>query len=240
MSRQQSKVAKVRGPRQNLKKRQGTGVTTVATIPKAGSKIPRMSQVVPDKVIVPLKYIFNGILNNAAGMIASKSFKGNSAFDIDPAVGSQAIPGFAEWAAFFQNYRVRKVGYRAEFMTRDASIPYIGALAAVVPHITPFTANTFGVANYENARSKVVLLSAQNGKPIIMKGSFPLHEIVGDVACYTDDDYGSTTNTNPNNLVFLTVSYSTEPIATAIVAGMAMRLEIFQDCEFYNRRVLIS
>jgi len=33
-------------------------------------------------------------------------FKINSAYDIDAAYGSVAVPGFAEYGAFFQNYRV--------------------------------------------------------------------------------------------------------------------------------------
>jgi len=226
----------------NSSNRNNKGGADVSSVPvmQGERRITRLHHLVPDKVIVPLRYVYNGVITQAGFNTASKSFKMNSAFDIDPSVGSQAIPGFAEWAAFYQNYRVRRVKFKVEMLFRDNTGPLTGSMGVVCPAITPFSANTFTIANWEQAFSKICVLTSINGKPIVMRGNYGLHQLVGDPACYTDDDYAAATSTNPANLVFLHVGISTEPVSGVMTNGLGLRCEIYQDTEFYNRRVLAA
>lgn len=67
---------------------------------------------------VPFKYVVQGVLNNAGGVRASNRYN-TDAYDIDPSLGSTAMPGFTEWATLYQRFRPLKVRYEFEVANNE-------------------------------------------------------------------------------------------------------------------------
>lgn len=72
-------------------------------------KSPKM--MMPESWDTVLKYVVQNTLTNAAGFVCSVRF-GTNAYDVDPALGSTAMAGFTEFAAFYKKFRTLKIGYK--------------------------------------------------------------------------------------------------------------------------------
>jgi hypothetical protein len=78
------------------------------------------------------------LINNATGMAANVRFEPTYAYDVDPTVGSTAMPGFTELAGIYRLYRVQHATIRVSFSNIE-TFP-------VVAYICPV--NTDPGANY--------------------------------------------------------------------------------------------
>jgi hypothetical protein len=73
----------------------------------------------PSEYDTVLIYTVQDTVTNAAGFAASIRFR-NEAYDVDPALGSTAMPGFAEFAAFYARYRSLGIGYDFSVANQEA------------------------------------------------------------------------------------------------------------------------
>lgn len=101
-------------------------------------KAPRIGWA--QEFVTTLKFITIGTMNTIASTASSYRLTTN-AFDIDPALGGTAMPGFTEYAAFYSRFRTLRATYKVEFMNREAFnvLCYAGfsnSAAAVVGHTT--------------------------------------------------------------------------------------------------------
>lgn len=199
-------------------------------------KVVRIHNIVPPRVITTLKYIVNGTLNNVGGATASRQMNANGIYDVDPAVASTAVPGFAEWITFYQRYRVLKVRSSCKYSNSEAF--------AVVVNLgfepVFYAANAKTQAYYEGSCQKNDLLPVQSrvvGRPLSMTKRTV--DVVGDAMALNDLNYTGTSGTNPASLFYTSISATSVTGAFFTVGnGVAIRWEIFFDVEFFERRTL--
>jgi hypothetical protein len=112
MSKQRNRSAKplraVRGGSRSRK-------TGARTSPIYSS--PRI--VMPAEFTTKLVYSVLNTVTNVAGFAASIRF-GTNAYDVDPALGSTAMPGFAEFAGFYSRFRTMAIGYEFSVANEEA------------------------------------------------------------------------------------------------------------------------
>lgn len=69
--------------------------------------IPRGLGWAPRRVRMTTKYSVSKTLNNAGVQLANYRYNPTFCFDVDPLLGSTAMPGFTEWGAIYRFYRLR-------------------------------------------------------------------------------------------------------------------------------------
>ncbi len=87
---------------------------------KTVSSIPR-TLITPKTKIVHLRYIQAFDLDPAAGTVASHSFRANSCFDPDFAIGGGQPAGFDQWSVFYNNYEVERSVAKLEVLPSNSS-----------------------------------------------------------------------------------------------------------------------
>jgi hypothetical protein len=73
----------------------------------------------PQEYRTVLRYNTYGLVTAIAGFGASVKF-GTNAYDVDPAVGSTAMPYFAELAAIYGRFRTLRISYKFIVMNQEA------------------------------------------------------------------------------------------------------------------------
>jgi len=69
--------------------------------------IPRSLGWAPRRVLVTLRYSVFLVINHAGFQYANLRFNPTYAYDVDPTLGSTAMPGFTEWGSIYRYYRCR-------------------------------------------------------------------------------------------------------------------------------------
>jgi len=241
------KVVKVKGPRQNPRKHQNStrrggatefGKTSENKYKSTSDQIVFFKNIVPQRVVTRLKYLYTGFLMNNGFNAASVQLRANGIFDIDPALASAKVTGFDEWITFFTRYRVLKVKSSCIFSNRE-NFPILVNLG-IEP--TFFSPNSKNLVYFENANNKTWLLSNGSSggtkKLVINKTA---QEIYGDPAVYEDLIYIGTPTTNPSGLFYTSAAIDCSTAGTVMIAGGAtIRWEVEVDCEFFERRQFVS
>lgn len=92
---------------------------------------------------VTLKYLASGVINQTGLTYANVRYEPSYAYDVDPALGSTSMPGFAEYAAIYRLYRVRSSRIRVTYANLEA----FPVVFCICPANTDPGSNT---ANYKN------------------------------------------------------------------------------------------
>jgi len=201
----------------------------------ARPQLTRMATMIPREVDTLLEFTYSSILNAAAATSKGVRFQVNCAYDVDPVLGSTATPGFVEWSAFYQQYRV--VGYRYVFtVVNKEAFP---VLAVVVN--TNVDPGVGGYATYMgNPNTQKCLLSSNTGGPCThtFRGSHTTANIAGSIVAETDDSYASLVNTVPLNKIFCGLAI--DGIGSNVTAGVTYLFTCKMKIRFYERKQLSS
>jgi hypothetical protein len=66
------------------------------------------------------RYSVSKTLNNAGVQVANFRYQPSFCYDVDPLLGSTAMPGFTEWAAIYRYYRLRSSRISVMFANNEA------------------------------------------------------------------------------------------------------------------------
>lgn len=235
MSNRKMKVVKVRGPRQNSRKPRGTAGSGVAIVPigtNANAKLVLFKNIIPPSLVTRLRYIVNRNINNAGIQAASIQLNANGVYDVDPSLASTAVPGFNEFAALYQKYRVLKVKTSCTFVNREA-FPILCNLGF---DRSFYAANAKVLAFYESENQKTQILpSAQSsvGPSNTLSMSKTSMEMIGDMEGEGSANWANFVNGNPASLYYCSIAISGQNIGAALVLGAVVRWETEFDVEFY-------
>jgi len=79
-------------------------------------KSPR--HVMPQEYVTNLTYTTTGVLNSVGALLSSVKYR-TEAFDVDPALGSTAMPGFTELASIYARYRTLAISYKIHYSNNE-------------------------------------------------------------------------------------------------------------------------
>lgn len=145
--------------------------------------------------VTKLRFIAIGPLNSAGNITANYRWTSN-AFDVDPATGGTAMPGFAEYAVFYKRFRTLKIDYEVELMNREA-FPIVG--------MSGLTMENSPVVNHQNCGNpnwKIGTMGPLTGfNKLKLKDSKSIRQVDGtNQSMYDDLFVGSTAGTPPSRL----------------------------------------
>jgi len=191
----------------------------------------------PNSQLITLKYIANQTVNQAGFTFASYSYNANGAYDVDPALGSTAMPGFNEWSRLFVTNRVQTTKVKA-FLVNNENFPII--LNSTWLSNNSFSgANTFPPSEYGNRFSKTRMLSAKGGMDKVqISEKMAMDQLFGDQSYWGDVvQFEGTAASNPSTL-FQVVFGIASATGAPLVNGVSLYAE-FEFCiKFFDPRTL--
>jgi len=189
----------------------------------------------PSRICTRLRYAVFSKMNNAGSQVANNRYQPTYAYDVDPALGSTAMPGFSEYAGLYRFYRVQAAKIVVRFCNEDTTL---GAWCYITAtnydpgsnHVVGTTTSQLG-----QPQTKSVLLgSSAGGHPVaVMKAKATTASFAGAWDGNILDNYCAPTSgaSSPANNWFFDVGVYTTAVMTNGV-GTAVTMEV--DIEFFE------
>lgn len=198
--------------------------------------------ITPDRKNLRLKYIETTRTSFSGGVTSLiQVYKLNSAYDLSGTLGNTATPGFAEWKAFYNRYRVNMAVVKCTFSNVEDTPCYVGVWSNAYPpsNVTNWTTL---MESRGQKYSKCHLLGASNGgganKTLTL--IVPMARIVGNrLKQKADDRYEALMTTDPASLVYGYVWVASFDGA-GVIPQVACRIEITQYVTVYERAYLTT
>jgi hypothetical protein len=170
-------------------------------------------------------------MNFATNNFANTRFEPTNAYDVDPTLGSTAVPGFTELAGCYRFYRVKQFRVKCSFSNNDTTT---SAVCYVCPVNTDPGVNTTTYQQLlSNRRSVQKIVGPSTGNGIV-------NNITTDVSV---DDYGgvkwtgqldaycASTSSSPTNNIWVAVGIES---SAALTNGMAVNFNLIIEIEFFE------
>jgi len=167
-------------------------------------------------------------VNNTTFTFANVRFEPTFCYDIDPAVGSTAMPGFTELGALYRFYRM--VSCEADVGFSNIDTATVATVYICPTNIDPGANTTTAQNLLSNRRSVQRTIGPLNGNGIAnhLKSVFGIEDFGGVKWTGQLDQYcGSTAGTAPSNNIFLAVgAFTTPSMTTGILADVRLTIEV--------------
>jgi hypothetical protein len=176
------------------------------------------------------------ITEAGAGVGAFRYLRLNSVYDVDTTLGSTSTPGFAEWAAFYSNYRVWSTAVSAEVTVTGGGSGAV-ATVALVPNASqatlPSTPTIWSVQPQALHRNILVATSGGANKATFRR-RYDMASIfrITRAQFLSDFDFTATTGSNPSRQAFLACTVLGNAASSAFVAVYQMYVSM--EIEFFN------
>lgn len=231
-----SLARKKRGGKRNTSKRtgrQGKGSGGKLTGESAGTTlvIPASLGWAPRRLRVTLRYSVFKQLVNAGFQYANVRYTPTYCYDVDPLLGSTAMPGFTEYGAIYRFYRLRKSSIKVDFSNTEGS--------AMMCFVTPVNYDPGSNANPQGFMTssllcKKFLIGNTNGNGIgSIKHGVSTDVIAGVRDVQVADSYSapcSGSSSPANNWYWAVGVYSSANMVTGvyIVVDINCEIEFFE------------
>lgn len=220
------------GPQnRNMRKRNRKGPKRSRKPSPKGEIVYRGKHFMPPRFKTRLQFNKFGIINNAGAVNANIRFVPTYAYDVDPAVGSTALPGFTELAGCYRRYRVNSFTARTTFTNKEGS----GAVVWMCPVNFDPAVNTASYQNYlSNPDCRNRMLGVVSGNAV---GTLTVRSSVANFSgisnARVDDSTTASTTVAvaPVNNIWLGIGFVQNQVA---VNGVEYNLILHLEIEFYE------
>lgn len=162
------------------------------------------TRIAPDELDIRLMFRKTDQLTNGLGGVVAKSFHTNSAYDVDPSVGSTETLGFDEYAQMYSYYRVISYSYECTVINPGDRPIMFSVINSNTDATTAGTNYTLYSTN-PHCQSKLV---STIGSPNIhtFRKSIKISTMLGSPAPEIADSFRSLTSGNPSDLTWFTIA----------------------------------
>lgn len=191
----------------------------------------------PSTFRTTMKYIVQDIVTNVGGVLASIRFR-TDAYDVDPALASTAMPGFAELALIYARFRAIGMGYKFSVANQEAF-----SLSVIHGFSTSSIASGSLVLTYAgNPLFHTAILGPLTGQN---RGQFSqrktVREISGTDQSLFDDIYtGSTASATLATAGTVWCNFGILSPVALTAAGVLVTVEVTLDLELYRPLLLAT
>lgn len=197
----------------------------------------------PRRTFVKLRFADTTNYNFSSALdVANIRYRPSSAYDIDPNLASTATVGFAEYATFYQYYRVHGATIRVRVFNQ-ANIP-VGIVvfpANVDPGASLSYLNLRDYAANPGAVQKVCASLTGAPSAITITKHYSAAFVLGSNTYKYDDSYASLTNGNPGNNWYIGFgAFSLEGAAIAWTGKIDYTVDMVLEVEFFEPKLLTA
>jgi hypothetical protein len=181
-------------------------------------------------------------MTNNASAYTNIRYKWNSAYDVDPLVGSTTIAGYTEMSAFYSSYRVIGARVQISFCNQETfpSEVYCGPSGLLATD--PGANSSSGVDWMMNKDFRSSIISSKGGQDkTTIERSYKFSEIYSR-QILTDDSFAANVSSNPSLLIYFIIGAvplgASNTYTTA--GGIGVSVHIYLDTYFYSRKLLTT
>jgi hypothetical protein len=220
-------MPKKRGAKSGRRKLQyGSRQTQAGISPITGGRLTRCvlrsGQIVPDILIVPMKFA-TVISFNVAGGVGSYVFSQNSAFDPNVTGTGATVAGFTSLLALYERSRVLSSKFKCCPISTDALLA-----VAIAPSNVNYgtSASAFGVASLRYAKPDIMrfLPAASSGSLPVLRDEVDTTELAG-TPLFNAPEYYMLGAADPATQFYWTIAASTIPAGGTATVGIAVEIE---------------
>jgi hypothetical protein len=194
-------------------------------------RVPRATVLAPDKVVVPLQFRSEFILQGTYKV--ARRFHSNCLFDVDPALGGLAINGFSTWSTLYSFNRVQRFRVQANFTNLEAvPITLETCHLNTDPGLSPVSYTSYATQAYGG----VFQVPANAVNSFRYRKSLMPENIVGDKMTFTSERYVGSSAANPADATYFGMCV-TDPVG-ALPNGVVVSLTMTFIAEFFDRKNL--
>jgi len=197
-------------------------------------RLPR-GTLVPARVYLTSRYFKGATLTNIGAIAANQVLEPTFAYDVDPTLGSTAMPGFAEWGALFRLYRVQGARLTVVFANAEAFCSEVYICPVNTNPGANYSAATAITYNSQPQSRKTVVgpLTGNNVKTLTCVAT--TEQFAGVWDSYDIDTYCGSTNggTTPTNNWYFT--YGAAMYGTGTAAGCNLSVTLDVDLCFFEK-----
>jgi len=191
---------------------------------------------VPQSAQVKLRYVDEGTRTNAGATYASWRYR-SSVYDPDPLLGSGAVGGFAEWAAFYNLYRVNAMRLTIRVQNMEA----FPVQMTISPQNTdPGSDNSQTFVDAPWAKSVLLAPLGTTGSNRTVTMYVSGSKLIGDKTFRGSLNYSGPISGNPANSYFLNLGFNTPGIENFTSAGVIHSTQIVFYTSFFERVQLVA
>jgi len=230
-------MKKSKNNKRNFKNKKSNNTDGVSAISNRYVQLPtKNALIVSDRIITRLAYCGISSLIVPLGGVAAIRYRPTAVFDVDPVLGSTSVPGFAELAALFFNYRT--------FMSR-IRVRVVSGVAPTSVVVIPLNADPTGAPSgltvqswTSNSFAQYKLVPAQGGPMTNFEISMSTEKIFGSKMVLFDDNFASSVTTIPVNNWFWAIGGINA--AGGLATTCTLSVEIDMGVEFFTRRTVLQ
>lgn len=164
----------------------------------------------------------------------------NSPYDVDPALGSTATQGFAEFAALYQKCRVFSYYGNVEFQSAQGAPILIWVLHTNSTQGVGAGGSSTDLSDRDGnrfAHSRLLSHSYASTGHYLTSFSHSIKQIVGSPAPDTDDSYASDVTTVPTLHTYLLIGAKD---LSASNLDLHIRVRLYMRTRFYERKIFTA
>jgi hypothetical protein len=195
----------------------------------------------PCSLMVPLVYTDLTSVQTQNAQSQTNWYYRSSAYDVNPLIGTTAMPGFIELSALYNQYRVHGMTVQLNASNMHTS-PII---LSVWPSFETYSHNALtnlNIIEYGGAKGgfrKVISPSGGFDK-INLRRYFSLTDLVGNVSWLGDSNYTATVTSNPTTMWNINFGIAATVGTLTTLGGIQGVFSVELLVEFFDRKTLIS
>jgi len=183
----------------------------------------------PARYQTSLKYQSNSVIRNAASVFANSVFTPTYVYDLDPLLGSTAVPYLSELAKLYRFYRLIGYSCTVDFTNLDSTSA--GTVYVCPLNVNPGPNSLLYQSYLSNPRSKSAIIGISTGKGSAgpLKIAAGVDEFGGVKWTGQSDVYAAQTDgsTIPTNNMYVAIGYLCTPaMGNGLVANVTLRLRV--------------
>ncbi len=184
----------------------------------------------PSRLRTTLRFNAHLTLNNAAQVYANIRYEPTYAYDIDPTLGSTAMPGFSELASLYRQYRVNSIKWKSSFSNLE-TFPLICYVCPLNGDPAANASNYQNLLSNRESRKRTAGPLTGNGV-VTLTGETNVASFAGMANVLVDDaTAANTSGTAPAQNIWLAVGIVG---SSALVNGCFVETDLDIELDFFE------
>jgi hypothetical protein len=196
--------------------------------------------ILPDQSLVEYHFYSSYIMTNNGVAYTNLRWKVNSAYDVDPLVGSTAIAGFTEMAALYGSYRVLGIKSVMEFVNNEAFAVDVYCGPQPTLNTDPGANSIGGLDWLMNERFKHSVLSPTTGMDRISVSQDVDFSRLFSRQIATDDSFGGSVTGSPGLSIWYIAGALPAGTKTFTTAGVSVFAHLVLKTIMYSKKLFTT
>jgi hypothetical protein len=166
---------------------------------------------------------------------ASFRLRATSPYDVDPLVGTTAVPGYNELSLLYASYRVTCSATEFKMTNNNTGFPLQIVVWPTNADLGAAMSGPVAAGALGQPYAKESVVSVAGGPTVTIRNTITVEKMYGDRSIYSDSNFSSLVNTIPNNNVYWNYLVNPHFATPATAVGFAT---VTMGVEFFDRIML--